>query len=118
MVDFRPSFGPNHQFHPNNQTMLTPQQIQLQAELRALNEALRKEIQHLKVVTGQNLTNGVPMVEFRPSFGPNHQFHPNNQPTLTPQQIQQLQVQSRNQLHHQHPFQQQQLQQFQHRNHG
>ena len=87
----------------------------------ALNEALRKEIQHLKVVTGQNLTNGVPMVEFRPSFGPNHKFHPNNQTMLTAQQIQ-----PRNQQTHPHPFQQfpyqqQQRHQFpqqQHQNHG
>ncbi|PWA78778.1 basic-leucine zipper domain-containing protein [Artemisia annua] len=96
----------------NNELKLRLQTMEQQGYMQhSLNEALRKEIQHLKVVTGQNLTNGVPMVEFRPSFGPNHQFHHNNQTMLTPQQIQQLQVQSRNQQHH-HPFQQPQLKQF------
>nr|GEW18382.1 probable transcription factor PosF21 [Tanacetum cinerariifolium] len=102
----------------NNELKLRLQTMEQQGYMQhSLNESLRTEIQHLKVATGQNLTNGVPMVEFRPSFGPNHQYHPNNQTAqtmLTPQLIQQLQVQSRNQQHHQHPFQQPQFQQQRH----
>ncbi|GJU88294.1 hypothetical protein Tco_1300717 [Tanacetum coccineum] len=58
----------------NNELKLRLQTMEQQGYMQhSLNEALRKEMQHLKVVTDQNLTNGVPMVEFRSSFGP-HQY--------------------------------------------
>lgn len=85
----------------------------------ALNEALKEEIQHLKVLTGQAIPNGGPMMNFPPSFGGNQQFYPGNHAMHTlmaAQQFQQLQIhpqkQQQPQPHH-HQFQQQQLHQFQ-----
>ena len=78
----------------------------------ALNDALKEEIQHLKVLTGQAMPNGGPMMNFA-SFGGGQQFYPNNQAmhtVLTTQQFQQLQIHSQKQ---QHQFQQQQLHQLQ-----
>ncbi|TYJ44871.1 hypothetical protein E1A91_A02G015000v1 [Gossypium mustelinum] len=77
------------------------QQVHLQD---ALNEALKDEIQHLKVLTGQSIPNGGPMMNFA-SYGANQQYYPNNQAMhtlLTAQQFQQLQIQSQKQPH---PFQ-------------
>lgn len=87
----------------------------------ALNDALKEEIQHLKVLTGQALPNGGPMVNFA-SFGAGQQFYPNNHAMhtlLTTQQFQQLQIHSQKQQqqqfqqHQLHQLQQQQLQQQQ-----
>ena len=78
----------------------------------ALNDALKEEIQHLKVLTGQSMPNGGPMMNFA-SFGAGQQFYPNNNSMhtlLTTQQFQQLQIHSQKQ---QHQFQQQQLHQLQ-----
>ncbi|KAK6914538.1 Basic-leucine zipper domain [Dillenia turbinata] len=86
------------------------QQVHLQD---ALNEALKEEIQHLKVLTGQNMSNGGPMMNFSPSYGANQQFYPNNhamQTLLTAQQFQQLQIHPQKQ---QHQLQQHQLHQLQ-----
>ncbi|XP_019165785.1 PREDICTED: probable transcription factor PosF21 [Ipomoea nil] len=88
------------------------QQVNLQD---ALNDALREEIQHLKVLTGQGMANGGAMMNFPPSSGANHQqFYRNNQAMhtlLTTQQFQQLQINSQKQLH---SYQLHQLQQLQH----
>lgn len=86
----------------------------------ALNDALKEEIQHLKVLTGQAMPNGGPMMNY-PSFGAGQQFYPNNQAMhtlLTAQQFQQLQIHSQKQQqqfqqHQLHQMQQQQLQQQQ-----
>ncbi|KAK1391115.1 putative transcription factor PosF21 [Heracleum sosnowskyi] len=90
----------------------TEQQVHLQD---ALNDALKEEIQHLKLLTGQNIVNGGPMMNF-PPYGVNQQYYPNNQAMqsmLTAQQFQQLQLQLHSQKQ-QNQFQQQQLlQQFQ-----
>lgn len=78
----------------------------------ALNDALKEEIQHLKVLTGQAMPNGGPMMNY-PSFGAGQQFYPNNQAMhtlLTAQQFQQLQIHSQKQ---QQQFQQHQLHQMQ-----
>lgn len=71
--------------------------------LVALNEALKEEIQHLKVLTGQAIPNGGPMMNYA-SYGANQQYYPNNQAMhtlLTAQQFQQLQIQSQKQPQHQ-----------------
>lgn len=81
--------------------------------LAALNDALKEEIQHLKVMTGQAMPNGGPMMNFA-SFGGGQQFYPNSQAMhtlLTTQQFQQLQIHS--QKPQQHQFQQHQLHQLQ-----
>ncbi|KAL2485379.1 Basic-leucine zipper (bZIP) transcription factor family protein [Abeliophyllum distichum] len=98
------------------------QQVHLQD---ALNEALKEEIQRLKVVTGQTIPNGGPMMNFSASYGANQQHYPNNHAMnslLTAQQFQQLQIHSQNQqqqfqLHQfqqQRSSKQQQEQQLQH----
>lgn len=76
----------------------------------ALNDALKEEIQHLKVLTG-HLPNGEPMMNYG-GFGVG-QYYSNNQAMhtlLTTQQLQQLQIHSQKQ---QHQFQQHQLHQLQ-----
>ena len=55
----------------------------------ALNDALREEVQRLKVATGQ-LSNGVPGSGQSSSLGGQHLFQLQNQ-SLSPQQLQQLQ---------------------------
>ncbi|KAH9623294.1 hypothetical protein KSS87_006097 [Heliosperma pusillum] len=78
----------------------------------ALNDALKEEIQHLKMLTGQAISNGGPMMNFPPSFGASQPFYPNNQTMhtlLTAQQLQQLQIHSQKQ----HQFQQHHPLQFQ-----
>lgn len=48
------------------------------SHLVALNDALKEEIQHLKILTGQAMPpNGGPMMNFN-SFGGGQQFYPNN----------------------------------------
>lgn len=85
----------------------------------ALNEALKEEIQHLKMVTGQAISNGGPMMNFPTSFASNQQFYQNNQAMqtlITAQQFQQLQLHSQKQQQqqqHQHQYQQHQLHQLQ-----
>ncbi|KAI7739451.1 hypothetical protein M8C21_003949 [Ambrosia artemisiifolia] len=113
----------------NNELRMRLQTMEQHVHLQdAVTDEMKKEIHHLKLLTGQNLTNGVPMVNFPPLFGLNPRFNPNNQAMhtmLTAQQFHQLQIQSRNQHHHpfrppqlqfqqqqqQHQFQQQQQQQ-------
>lgn len=95
------------------------QQVHLQD---ALNDALKEEIQHLKLLTAQPISNGGTMMTFPASFGANQPFYPSSQAMntmLTAQQFQQLQIHSQKQQHqyqqHQlHQLQQQQLQQPQH----
>lgn len=82
--------------------------------MTALNEALKEEIQHLKILTGQPMPNGRSMTTNFASFGAGQQFYPNNQAVhtlLTAQQFQQLQIQSQQQQ--QQHFQYQQLHQLQ-----
>lgn len=78
--------------------------------LVALNDALKEEIQHLKILTGQAMPpNGGPMMNFT-SFGGGQQFYPNNHAMhtlLAAQQFQQLQIHPQKQ----HQFQQLQQQQ-------
>ncbi|XP_076895576.1 putative transcription factor PosF21 [Bidens hawaiensis] len=107
----------------NNKLRLQLKTMEQQVHLQdALTDELKREMLHLKLLTGQNHTNGGPVVNFPPLFpplfGPNLRFNPNNQARhtmLTAQQFQQLQVQSRN--HHHRPFQPPQLSQFQHQQH-
>ncbi|XP_022722537.1 probable transcription factor PosF21 [Durio zibethinus] len=90
----------------------TEQQIHLQD---ALNGALKEEIQHLKVLTGQSVPNGGPMVNFAP-FGASQQYYPNNyamHALLTAQQFQQLQIHLQKQQYQFPPHQLHQLQQQQ-----
>lgn len=85
------------------------QQVNLQD---ALNDALKEEIQHFKVLTGQIPNGGPSMMNYPSAFGANQQCFPNNHAMhtlLTAQQFQQLQINK--QQHHQ--FQQHQLHQFQ-----
>ncbi|XP_022878918.1 probable transcription factor PosF21 isoform X1 [Olea europaea var. sylvestris] len=84
------------------------QQVHLQD---ALNDALKDEVQHLKVLTGQAMPNSGPMLTFPgcASFGSNQRYYPNSRAThtmLTGQQLQQLQIRSQKQ---QHQLQQHQL---------
>ncbi|KAL8262759.1 hypothetical protein R6Q59_024108 [Mikania micrantha] len=118
----------------NNELKLRLQTVEQQVHLQdALTDALKKEIHHLKLLTGQNLTNGGPMVNLPPLLLPNPGFSPNNQPMhtmLTAQQFQQLHIQPRHQhhplfqppqlpqFHHQQQLQFQQQQQQQQRNLG
>lgn len=81
----------------------------------ALNDALKEEIQHLKVLTGQTMPNGGSMMNFA-SFGAGQQFYPNNHAMhtlLTAQQFQQLQIHPQKQQHQFQPHQLHQLQQQQ-----
>ncbi|CAL5363195.1 unnamed protein product [Camellia sinensis] len=95
-----------------------------QSPSESLNDALKEEIQHLKVLTGQTIPNDGPMMNFPLSFGANQQFYPNNHPMhtlLTLQQFQQLQIHLQKQQlqkqqlqqHQHHQFSQHQLHQFQ-----
>jgi hypothetical protein len=108
----------------NNELKLRLQTMEQQIHLQdVLNDALKEEIQHLKVLTGQAIATGGPMMNFgAPSpFGPNVQpFYPhsNNNTSsvamhtlLTAQQFQQLQIHSEKQQQRSH---QQQLHQFHH----
>ncbi|KAL4632186.1 hypothetical protein ACB092_04G034000 [Castanea dentata] len=100
----------------NSELKLRLQTMEQQVHLQdALNDALKEEIQHLKVLTGQAMPNGGPMMNFA-SFGGGQQFYPNNHAmhtVLTTQQFQQLQIHSQKQQQQQHQFQQHQLHQLQ-----
>ncbi|KAJ6908630.1 transcription factor PosF21 [Populus alba x Populus x berolinensis] len=96
----------------NSELKLRLQTMEQQVHLQdALNDALKEEIQHLKVLTGQ--------VPNYASFGGGQQLYPNNQAMhtfLAAQQFQQLQIHSQKQQQQQfqlHQLQQQQLQQQQ-----
>ncbi|KAL3507077.1 hypothetical protein ACH5RR_032459 [Cinchona calisaya] len=97
----------------NSELKLRLQTMEQQVHLQdALNDALKEEIQHLKVLTGQ-IPNGGPMMNFPASFGASQQYYSSNHAMhtlLTTQQFQQLQISSQKQ---QHQFQPQQLHQFQ-----
>ncbi|KAG2308803.1 hypothetical protein Bca52824_028551 [Brassica carinata] len=102
----------NNELKLRLQTM--EQRVQLQDEL---NEALKEEIQHLKILTGQVAApNGASSAMNYGSFGSNEQLYSNNhqsmQTILAAQQLQQLQIHSQKQQQHQFQFQQQQMQQF------
>ncbi|KAK4784020.1 hypothetical protein SAY86_018388 [Trapa natans] len=103
----------------NSELKLRLQSIEQQVHLQdALNDALKEEIQHLKLMTGQAMPNGGPVVNF-PPYGSGQHFYPNNQAMhtfLTAQQFQQLQIHSQKQQQQQQQqhFQQQQQQQQQH----
>lgn len=105
----------------NSELKLRLQTMEQQVHLQdALNDALKEEIQHLKVLTGQTMPNGGPMMNYA-SFGAGQQFYPNNHAMhtlLTAQQFQQLQIHSQKQQqqfqqHQLHQIQQQQLQEQQ-----
>ncbi|KAJ0230143.1 transcription factor PosF21 [Hirschfeldia incana] len=101
----------------NNELKLRLQTMEQQVHLQdELNEALKEEIQHLKVLTGQGASNGASAMNYG-SFGSNQQqFYSNNQSMqtiLAAQQLQQLQLHSQKQQQQQHQHQQQQQQQFQ-----
>ncbi|XP_010557077.1 PREDICTED: probable transcription factor PosF21 [Tarenaya hassleriana] len=93
----------------NNELKLRLQTMEQQVHLQdALNDALKEEIQHLKVLTGPVVPNGASMMNYG-SYGSNQQLYHNNQSMhtlLAAQQFQQLQIHSQKQ-------QQQQQQQFQ-----
>ncbi|GKV29137.1 hypothetical protein SLEP1_g38098 [Rubroshorea leprosula] len=97
----------------NGELKLRVQAMEQQVHLQdALNDTLKEEIQHLKLLTGQAIPNGGPMMSYA-SFGTSQPFYPNNHAmhTLsTTQQFQQLQIHSQKQ---QHQFQQRQLHQLQ-----
>ncbi|KAL1544888.1 putative transcription factor PosF21, variant 2 [Salvia divinorum] len=99
----------------NSELKLRLQTMEQQVHLQdALNDALKEEIQHLKVLTGQPISNGGTMMNFPASYGANQQYFSNNHSMntlLTAQQLQQLQLHSQKQQQHQ--FQQRQLHQFQ-----
>ncbi|CAH2038788.1 unnamed protein product [Thlaspi arvense] len=63
----------------NNELKLRVQTMEQQVHLQdALNDALKEEVQHLKVLTGQGVSNGASVMNYG-SFGSNQQFYPNNQ---------------------------------------
>ncbi|XP_057781546.1 probable transcription factor PosF21 isoform X2 [Salvia miltiorrhiza] len=102
----------------NSELKLRLQTMEQQVHLQdALNDALKEEIQHLKVLTGQPMANGGAMMNFPASYGANQQYFSNNHTMntlLTAQQLQQLQLHSqKQQQQQQHQFQQHQLHQFQ-----
>ncbi|WVZ02541.1 hypothetical protein V8G54_023347 [Vigna mungo] len=98
----------------NGELKLRLQTMEQQVHLQdALNDALKEEIQHLKLMTGQAISNGGHFA----SFGGGQQFYPNNHAMYTllaAQKFQQLQIQSqKKQQQHQLQQQQQQFQQQQ-----
>ncbi|KAE9600404.1 hypothetical protein Lal_00046364 [Lupinus albus] len=104
----------------NSELKLRLQTMEQQVRLQdALNDALKEEIQHLKILTGQAMPpNGGPMMNFA-SLGGGQQFHPNSNHAMhtliAAQQFQQLQIHpQKQQQHHQFQQQQQMLQQQQH----
>ncbi|KAJ7980680.1 BZIP transcription factor [Quillaja saponaria] len=97
----------------NSELKLRLQTMEQQVHLQdALNDTLKEEIQHLKVLTGQTMPNGGPIMNYT-SFGGGQQIYANNNAMhtlLAAQQFQQLQIHSQKQ---QQQFQQHQLQQQQ-----
>lgn len=95
----------------NSDLKLRLQSVEQQVNLQdALNDSLKDEIHHLKVLTGQ-MSNGGSVLNYPPSFSGNPQFYPNNNANamhtmLTAQQFQHLQISSRR-PQQQHQFQQQ-----------
>lgn len=95
----------------NSELKVRVQTMEQQVHLQdALNEALRDEVQRLKMATGQMMANGPAMNYGQPSFGANQQFYHSNsnsnnsnsqatQSLLTARQLQQLQI-------HSHQYQQ------------
>ncbi|XWS35294.1 hypothetical protein CRYUN_Cryun21dG0113700 [Craigia yunnanensis] len=100
----------------NSELKLRLQTMEQQVHLQdALNNALKEEIQHLKVLTGQSMPNGGPMMNYAP-FGASQQYYPNNHAMhslLTAQQLQNLQIHSQKYQHQFPPHQLHQLQQQQ-----
>eukprot|EP01018_Ginkgo_biloba_P002334 Gb_07823 [translate_table: standard] len=87
----------------NNELKLRLQSMEQQVHLRdALNDALREEVQRLKLATGQVMSNGGQVMNFGPSsFGPSQTFfqvpHQSAHTLLAAQQLQQLHLQSQQQ---------------------
>ncbi|KAJ4956164.1 hypothetical protein NE237_012947 [Protea cynaroides] len=85
----------------NNELKLRLQTMEQQVNLQdALNEALREEVQRLKLMTGQVIPNGSAMMGYGSSFGANQQFYPNSHAMhtiLAANQFQQLQIHSQQQ---------------------
>ncbi|KAL5703303.1 hypothetical protein ACHQM5_028408 [Ranunculus cassubicifolius] len=107
----------------NNELKLRLHTMEQQVRLQdALNDALRDEVQRLKLMTGQNISGAGSMMNFgppRPVHGGHsqaQQFYPNNNNQhamhlLAAQQFQQLQIQQQShQLLQQQQLQQQQQQ--------
>lgn len=102
----------------NNELKLRLQGMEQQVHLQdALNDAIKDEIQHLKVLTGQAaMPNGGPMMNYPLSYGSGQQqYYGNNHARhtlLAAQQFQQLQIQSQKQQqqHHLNQLQHQQTQ--------
>ncbi|XP_058094226.1 probable transcription factor PosF21 [Magnolia sinica] len=93
----------------NNELKLRLQTMEQQVHLQdALNDALRDEVQRLKLATGQAIPNGGQMMNYASSYSANQQFYPHNnamQTLMTAHQFQQLQIHSQQQpqqLHQQH----------------
>ncbi|KAG6663868.1 probable transcription factor PosF21 isoform X1 [Carya illinoinensis] len=99
----------------NSELKLRLQTMEQQVHFQdALNDSLKGEIQHFKVLTGQAMPNGGPMMNFL-SFGAGQQFYSNNQAMhthLTTQQFQQLQIHSQK-LQQQHQLPQHSLHKLQ-----
>ncbi|KAF5184339.1 bZIP transcription factor [Thalictrum thalictroides] len=97
----------------NSELKLRLQTMEQQVNLQdALNNALRDELQRLKVITGQAITGVGSLMNFGSTHRSNQPFYPNNQTmhgVLAAHQFQQLQIQSQQSLQ----LQQQQLQQQQ-----
>lgn len=101
----------------NNELKLRLQTMEQQVHLQdALNDALREELQRLKVATGQAVPNGGQMMNYGSGFGGSQQFYPHNNAMHTlmaTHQFQQLQIHPSQQHHQQsHQHQQQQQQQL------
>ncbi|GMI71871.1 hypothetical protein HRI_000856400 [Hibiscus trionum] len=103
----------------NSELKLRLQTMEQQVYLQdSLNDALKEEIQHLKVLTSQSMANGGPMMNYA-SLGGSQQHYPKNhamQALLTAQQLQQLQIQSQKHLPLLPPHLLQQLQLQHHQN--
>ncbi|KAL4284229.1 hypothetical protein GQ457_16G028150 [Hibiscus cannabinus] len=98
----------------NSELKLRLQTMEQQVYLQeSLNDALKEEIKHLKVLTShQSMPNGGPMMNYA-SLGGSQQHYPKNhgmQALLSAQQLQQLQVQSQKYLPQLPPHLLQQLQ--------
>ncbi|PIA29692.1 hypothetical protein AQUCO_05800063v1 [Aquilegia coerulea] len=100
----------------NNELKLRLSTVEQQVNLQdALNNALRDELQRLKVATGQAITGVGSLMNFGSTHRSSQPFYPNNQTmhgVLAAHQFQQLQIQSQQSLQLQQQ-QQQQLQQQQ-----
>ncbi|KAE8717578.1 Transcription factor RF2b [Hibiscus syriacus] len=99
----------------NSELKLRLQTMEQQVYLQdSLNDALKEEIQHLKLLTSQFMSNGGPRMNYA-SLGGSQQHYPNNhamQALLTAQQLQKLQIQSQKHQHQIPPHLLHQLQQL------